>query len=279
MAEGVGERWRWWRRLCHISEMDREIDLTSTGRDMLIAIIVSQQAIIAGLEKRIAQLEGLRIGAAPGPDTALRRLLAEAGVDPAADDVALAPVPGSGDAGVSLARIHRTRVIRQRNGDLGRADAIVWSASEPDGRSGAGRSRHLECRRQSAIGRWGRDGGMRRSRGHSRTGLARVGGDDGLPGEWIRRRRCRQAGNGRARSRARARLNWVSQGQRFGRCKVRRRAEWVSRPAIEKKRRRRVLVVTTGSPSPMRAVQRDRLCAITWTASQAPLAAKRPEGR
>ena len=38
--------------------MDREIDLTSAGRDMLIAIIVRQQAIIAGLEKRIAQLEG-----------------------------------------------------------------------------------------------------------------------------------------------------------------------------------------------------------------------------
>ena len=34
---------------------------------------------------------------------------------------------------------------------LGRAGAMVWSASEPNGRSGAGRSRHLECRRQSAI--------------------------------------------------------------------------------------------------------------------------------
>ena len=89
----------------------------------------------------------------------------------------------------------------------------------------------------------------------------------------------RQAGNGRARNRARARLNWVSQGQRWGRCKVRRRAERVSRPAIEKKRRRRVLVVTTCSPRPSRAVQRARLCAITWTASQAALAAKRPEGR
>ena len=33
------------------------------------------------------------------------------------------------------------------------------------------------------------------------------------------------------------------------------------------------------SARPMRAVQRARLCAITCTASQAPLAAKRPEGR
>ena len=158
---------------------------------------------------------------------------------------------------------------------LGRADAIVWSASEPDGRSGAGRSRHLECRRQSAIGRKGRGRGMGRSRGHSRTVLARVGEDDGLPGEWIRRRRRRQAGNGMARNRATVPLNWVSQGQRWGRCKVRRRAERVSCPAREKTRRRRVLVVTTCSPRPMRAVQRARLCAITWTASQAALAAER----
>ena len=91
--------------------------------------------------------------------------------------------------------------------------------------------------------------------------------------------RWRQAGTGMAWSRARARLNWVSQGQRLGRCRVRRRAERVSRPAREKKRRLRVLVVASCSPRPIRAIQRDRLWAITWTASQAALAAKRPEGR
>ncbi len=52
----------------------------------------------------------------------------------------------------------------------------------------------------------------------------------------------------------------ASQGQRWGRCKVRRRAERVSRPAREKKRRLRVLVVTTGSPRPMRVVQRASNC-------------------
>ena len=72
--------------------------------------------------------------------------------------------------------------------------------------------------------------------------------------------RRRQAGNGRARNRARARLNWASQGQRWGRCRVRRRAEWVSRPAIEKNRRRRVLVVTICAPRPSRAVQRASNC-------------------
>ena len=86
-----------------------------------------------------------------------------------------------------------------------------------------------------------------------------------------RRAGCRrQAGSGRARNLARARLNWFSQGQRCGRCRVSWRAERVSRPAREKKRRRRVLVVTSCSPRPMRAVQRARLWAITWTASQAP---------
>ena len=70
-----------------------------------------------------------------------------------------------------------------------------------------------------------------------------------------------------------------AQGQCLGRCRVRWRAERVSRPAIEKKRLRRVLVVTSCSPRPMRAAQRARLCASTWTASQASLAAKRREGR
>ena len=60
----------------------------------------------------VAAVKGLRIGAAPGPDTALRRLLAEAGVDPATDDVALAPVPGSGDAGVSFG-VHAARALEE----------------------------------------------------------------------------------------------------------------------------------------------------------------------
>ena len=58
---------------------------------------------------------------------------------------------------------------------------------------------------------------------------------------------------------------------------MRRRAERVIRPTRAKTRRLRVLVITVRSPRPIRAVQRARLCAITWTASQAPLAAKRPD--
>ena len=123
-----------------------------------------------------------------------------------------------------------------------------------------------------------RDGERIRSRELSRTGLARVCGDVRLGGWRVSCDGRRQAGSGIARSRARARLNWVSQGQRCGRCRVRRRAERVSRPAREKNRRRRVLVVAICSPRPIRAVQRARLWAITCTASQAPLAAKRPDG-
>ena len=93
------------------------------------------------------------------------------------------------------------------------------------------------------------------SRELSRTGVARVCGDVGSVADV-----SRQAGSGRARSRARARLDWVSQGQRCVRCRVKRRAERVIRPARAKTRRRRVLVVTICSPRPIRAVQHVRLC-------------------
>ena len=58
----------------------------------------------------VAALKGCRIGAAPGPDAALRRLLAEAGIDPARDGVELGPVPGSGEAGVSFG-VHAARAL------------------------------------------------------------------------------------------------------------------------------------------------------------------------
>ena len=57
--------------------------------------------------------------------------------------------------------------------------------------------------------------------------------------------RSPKAGSGMARSRAKARLNFA-QGQRSGDAGCNRRAERVSRPAREKNRRRRVLVVARG---------------------------------
>ena len=109
----------------------------------------------------------------------------------------------------------------------------------------------------SVWGRWaGRDGGERTQQEAfaDRTGASLRGCSVGRMAGQLQT--GRQAGSGIARSRARARLNWVSQGQRCGRCRVRRRAERVSRPAREKNRRRRVLVVAICSPRPIRAVQR-----------------------
>jgi NitT/TauT family transport system substrate-binding protein len=50
----------------------------------------------------VEAVKGLRIGAAPGPDSTLRRLLAEAGIDLEKDRVDVGPVPGSTGAGVSF---------------------------------------------------------------------------------------------------------------------------------------------------------------------------------
>jgi ABC-type nitrate/sulfonate/bicarbonate transport system substrate-binding protein len=50
----------------------------------------------------VAVVKGRRIAAAPGPDRAFLRLLAESGIDPARDDVAIAPPPGALDPGASF---------------------------------------------------------------------------------------------------------------------------------------------------------------------------------
>jgi NitT/TauT family transport system substrate-binding protein len=47
-------------------------------------------------------VKGLRIGAAPGPDAGLRRLLVEAGVDPERDRVQIGPIPAANEPGVSF---------------------------------------------------------------------------------------------------------------------------------------------------------------------------------
>jgi NitT/TauT family transport system substrate-binding protein len=47
-------------------------------------------------------VKGLKIGAAPGVDYGLKRLLLEAGIDPARDQVQIAPVPGATGANVSF---------------------------------------------------------------------------------------------------------------------------------------------------------------------------------
>jgi ABC-type nitrate/sulfonate/bicarbonate transport system substrate-binding protein len=50
----------------------------------------------------LAQLGGLKIGAAPGPDLGLRQLLRDAGVDAGALGIEVAPVPGTSSGSVSF---------------------------------------------------------------------------------------------------------------------------------------------------------------------------------
>ena len=59
----------------------------------------------------VEAVRGRRIGAAPGPDAAFRALLTEAGIEPERDGVALGPVPGSGEPGVSFG-VHAAQALR-----------------------------------------------------------------------------------------------------------------------------------------------------------------------
>ena len=70
--------------------------------------------------------------------------------------------------------------------------------------------------------------------------------------------RVGMASSGPWNGRTRAETNWSSQGQRRGRCRMNWRALRGILPAREKRRRRRVLVVATVSPTGMRWVRRRR---------------------
>jgi len=50
----------------------------------------------------LTAVKGLRIGAAPGPDQGLHRLLAEGGIDVKSDNVQIMPIPGATGASVSF---------------------------------------------------------------------------------------------------------------------------------------------------------------------------------
>ena len=180
-------------------------------------------------------------------------------------------------AAIALTRIHRRY-------DVAAAEWVMrgkwrrWSGRDSGkwGRCLSSAAAGRPCDRLGTLGRarWRGEDAARGARG--RTGASLRGRSVGrMAGqlrtapsgwEWNRSQPCQGA------------TELGFQGQRCGRCRVRRRAERVSRPAREKNRRRRVLVVAICSPRPTRAVQRARLWAVTCTASQAPLAAKRPDG-
>src|ERR687883_371004 len=51
---------------------------------------------------QVDAVRGRRIGAAPGPDLGLLRLLREAGIDPQRDGVQVGPVPGTAEPSISF---------------------------------------------------------------------------------------------------------------------------------------------------------------------------------
>ena len=176
-------------------------------------------------------------------------------------------VPSTGDAAdcdsVSLfPRIHKD--YGRREGSVERdTGEMAWALGVDGGPDGQSPHRPPE-------------GPMRETTGREDTqqGLSRPGWRE-IAGTLGQLQAGRQAGNGMACSRAKARLTWVSQGQAGAEIEAARRAGDPSQTRA-KTRRLRVLVITVRSPRPIRAVQRSRLCAITWTASQAPLAASAP---
>ena len=115
-----------------------------------------------------------------------------------------------------LARIHRSKLEGagcRAGGEFGGCAGVRRAVPEPGAvaqrRSGALRAREL--------------GSARRARACWREPGSGAGAVSG-----------RQAGSGIARSRASAAASCPAQGQRLGRCRVQRRAEWVSRPARAK---------------------------------------------
>jgi ABC-type nitrate/sulfonate/bicarbonate transport system substrate-binding protein len=64
----------------------------------------------------VSVVKGRRIGAAPWVDMGLRRLLIEAGLDLARDDVTIAPVPGAAGAGVNFG-LTAARALEERKID------------------------------------------------------------------------------------------------------------------------------------------------------------------
>jgi ABC-type nitrate/sulfonate/bicarbonate transport system substrate-binding protein len=78
------------------------------GSKLLIALSQGMYWLLVlrsdlGVERGdVNAIKGLRIGAAPGVDVGLRRLLVEAGIDPERDGVQIAPVPGANQPGVSF---------------------------------------------------------------------------------------------------------------------------------------------------------------------------------
>ena len=111
------------------------------------------------------------------------------------------------------------RVVDTRDDGQGKANGP--SQIPIDGDEGGVRAAPLaRCWRPCGHGGGNSAGGRQEVPLADRAGASWRGRSVGqMAGQW--QTGCRQVGSGRARNRARAPLNWFSQGQRWGRCKVR----------------------------------------------------------
>ena len=119
-------------------------------------------------------------------------------------------------------RIHRSKLDRGGGLPGWRRVRRVWRRSPRRCRRG-GPERGAVAQDRSGVLRAPARGCARRARACWREPWSRARAVSG-----------RQAGSGSARSRASAAAHCTAQGQRFARCRVQRRAEWVSRPARAK---------------------------------------------
>ena len=169
--------------------------------------------------------------------------------------------------------------VRTAEGGEGVTGAMISARTWVDGRLASGLQALLGAPMAAYSGCGEPDGGIGHGKRRSRTVLARVCGDVGLAGgsvadgapsgwEW----NGSQSGQG-------PRLNCSSQGQRRGRCRVNRRAERGD-PSDQGKDPSSEglgghdLLTQADAGCPAGQVVRHHLYR-----SQAPLAAKRPEGR
>jgi NitT/TauT family transport system substrate-binding protein len=71
-------------------------------------------ADLGGRRGEVGVVKGRRIGAAPWVEMGLRRLLAEAGIDPTRDRVTIAPVPGTAQTGTVNFGLSAARALEER---------------------------------------------------------------------------------------------------------------------------------------------------------------------
>ena len=164
-----------------------------------------------------------------------------------------------------------TSCVRRWGGcaTVGPGDNSRWGAGRRSSRRRTGPLRPYAG--VAACAGW-RDGYV--SRGLSRTGVARDCGDVGSVAGWPSGWEWNgsQSGQGAAELLLPGPAPGKMQGQPA--CRAGDPSGQGKDPSSEGLGESR-----SADTRPMRAVQRARLCAITCTASQAPLAAKRPEGR